>query len=176
MRKEYENQPQRLTLEDVSRQAQAELLRDGQHAPILIAQGSQNFVVTQFSEMESSHEGRMEQMAVAGFAIADRGGIGQLEEIFFISEAWLSVGSEGRPPQIPPSQDPNRKEMLIISSLAMKDRLAKVKLYEMLRDAEGYLTRLQEYSSPHEADRTVESPLLTAFAEGFALGLGRRSD
>jgi hypothetical protein len=42
---------------------------------------------------------------------------------------------------------------------------------KMLRDPDGQLIQLQEFTPANEADRTVESPLLTAFAEGYALGL-----
>src|SRR5262245_26421072 len=103
--------PLHFTLEAVAEMAEEVLLRDGMHVPTLIAEGEQNAVVLQIPDIADSHEERVSQMGLAGFAIAHGAQIGSLRQLFFVSEGWLSEMPKDAPFSTP-SQDPNRIEVL----------------------------------------------------------------
>lgn len=59
-------------------------------------------------------------MFVAGQALARDSGAEQLRSVYFVSEAWLSQAQDGRLPDVPPSQNPQRKEVLIVNGVEAK--------------------------------------------------------
>ncbi len=172
MTKEKEQPPTPLAFDQVIRMAKEMLLRDGYHTHTVIVDGSRQRLIAQFSELAPTHDGRVNQMFVAGAILADKGSAGRLRRVFFISEGWMSVPHEGHLPDVPPSQDPNRKEVLVITGYEPGARQTSIALFEMVRDTEGRLTELKEFQ-PAAGEGTVnESPLLTAFVAGFDRGRG----
>lgn len=172
---EQENSPSRPTLEIVTQLARESLLRDGNHVPTLIAQGSLNFIVAGLEDLDNTHEGRVRQMGFVGFALGQRDEIGTLEQVYFISEAWMSTG-KGKMPDHPPSEDPSRKEVLIIYGLSVKEREAELVLLEMIRDRGGQLIEIKEFPHTDVDNMTVESPLLTTFVAAYEAGMrGKKS-
>ncbi len=95
-------------------------MQDGQHVPVLIVEGSKSLVVSQIQAMPDTHGERLELMRFFGQAAAKSGKVGKLEQVFLISEGWMSVASKDKPLEMRPSQDPARKEVLIISGLELK--------------------------------------------------------
>ena len=82
----------------------------------------------------------------------------------------MSMAKKGGAIEVPPSQDPNRKEVLIISSSSdVQARRASLVVFEMLRDGEGQLVELEQLHTVEDEDLRVASPLLNAFVEGFRL-------
>ena len=169
MQKERDTEPQPLTLEAVAARAKEDLLRDGKHRPTLIAEGGLRTVVAQVSEFGRTHEQRAKQMFVMGFSLAQSGEVAQLEQAFFISEAWMSERRDGQAPHSPPSQDPNRKEVLLVSRFKPDDEAVDVAVLEMVRDRAGQLTEVREFQEQAEAQPLGQSPLLAAFAAGYRL-------
>jgi hypothetical protein len=139
---EREPKPSPFTLEEVTRIAQETLLRDGKHVPTIIADGSKQPVVTQVLDLADTHDGRMQQMFSVGFLLAESRQVGKLHQVFFITEAWMSTPHEGKLPEQPPSQDPQRKEVMMIASFYVRDRQQKGVVLEMVRNQEGHLTEL----------------------------------
>lgn len=176
MSTEGETQPPELTLESVSQVARAVTLQHGHHVPTLITVGSKETLVAQLPDFEDTHEGRVQQMTAIGVAVAQDADIGLLERVFFISEAWMSLAKDGKLPEILPSQDPARKEVLVVSSLDIAAREPDMVLFEMIRNNKGKLKRLTEVAPANEEGRQVESPLLSAFVYGYAMGLARPND
>ncbi len=171
----YEQQPRPegtpLTLEQVASLASEILLRDGYHIPTVIADGDRGAVAFQITRLGDTFQERQRQMFQAGFALARDKALDVLRQVFHICEAWLSVGQPGQKPHYPPSQDPNRKEVLMVARLHIGTAQTEVSVWEMLRDAAGKLTDVVEFqvqSSTGEVE--AASPLLDAFAAGFALG------
>lgn len=167
MSKEWQPRPAPITFEQVTRLAQEALLRDGHHAPTLIIDGSLRPVVMQIDGLAPTFEGRVQQMFVAGQALARDGGAGRLRSVYFITEAWLSQANEGKLPDVPPSQDPQRKEVLIVDGVEAKSRRARVAIYEMMRDEQGNLREIREIQLPDDSSTSSDSPLLEAFLTGF---------
>jgi hypothetical protein len=116
---------------------------------------------------------RQRQMFQAGFALAQENALDVLRQVFHISEGWLSVGQPGKKPHYPPSQDPNRKEVLLVSRLNVGAAQNEIRVWEMLRDSAGKLTDLVEFQS---GAGEAANPLLDAFASGFAMGSSPATD
>ncbi len=87
----------------------------------------------------------------------------------------MSMVMEGKPPNVRPSQDPNRKEVLIVSGLRVEDQLKGLRLYEMRRNFRGKLTDLDEVKPGEGKSGTVDVPLLDAFVEGFQIAFRERT-
>jgi hypothetical protein len=139
--------------------------------PTLIVEGSGGSVVGQVTDLPDTHEGRVRWMFSAGFALAQSGQVGLLRQVFFISEGWMSTAGADGTIEMPPSQDPNRQEVLFVSSLKVKERRTDLALFEMVRDGEGRLTELKRMQQPGEEEGGhMESPLPAAFVDGFRMG------
>jgi len=147
MNDERDNRPARMTLEEVARLAKASALEHGGHVAMVIAEGSNRSVVGQLPELAATHEGRARQMFGAGLALGQRGEVGNLEQVFFVTEGWMS-GGEGRLPQIPPSQDPNRKEVLVVSNFTVQERTTRMVILEMIRDRRDSLSIFRSSRRP----------------------------
>ncbi len=93
-------------LENIAHLACENVLKDGTHVPTIIAQGSRGVLVAGIEDLPGTHDERCQAMASAGFAMAQSGKIGRLEQVFFITEGWMSVPSQGKLPDSLPSQDP----------------------------------------------------------------------
>jgi len=159
----------RIDFEELTRFTKEVVLKDGGHIPMVIVEGSRQTIVGYIPPVLETHEERMQFMNTAGSYLANNREIGILQQVFFIGEGWVSLGRDGKPPKVSPSQDPNRKEVLIISSVEIENDRKNLKLFEMIRNQNGELVELQELQ-PDEGDRDiVEIPLLDAFIEGFEL-------
>jgi hypothetical protein len=123
----------------------------------------------QLQDMPDTHGKRLELMRRFGAAAARNGGVGRLDQVFFVSEGWMSVATKERPPDLRPSQDPDRKEVLIISGLEVRGRRKSLRIFEMVRNQDKRVVDLQELVPPGEPDRAIEIPLLDAFAQGFEI-------
>lgn len=106
-------------------------------------------------------------MAVAGAYAANRESAGQLRSVFFISEGWMSRNDEQAPPELPPSKDPNRLEVLIISGVNVPTRQTTMVIFEMVRDENGVLGELRDFPAAREGETNAESPLLDVFVLGY---------
>lgn len=157
----------RISFEEIILNAKEVTLRDGHHMPILIVEGSTRLIVSPIPEMPTTHQERVELMSMFGEATARIGRVGQLKQVFLISEGWMSVASEGRIPELRPADDPQRKEVLIISGLQLPEQRRHLRLFEMLRNPNSQVVSLPELVPPGQKDERVEIPLLDAFANGF---------
>jgi hypothetical protein len=145
------------------------LLRDGQHVPLLLVEGRTGDVSIPMTDLSPNYEQRLQQFLTAGYLLATSGHVGELRQLFFISEGWYTSKDKGTVRQPPPSQDPKRKEILIVSQLVLHTAQANLFVFEMLRNQRGKLTAVREL---HSADdiTAINSPLLNAFVFGFELG------
>jgi hypothetical protein len=91
----------RLSFETVAAKAKESVLQDGQQAPLLIVQGSRTLAMGQIHDMPDAH--------------CDR-----LEQVFVVSEGWMSAATKEKPLELRPCQHPHRKEVLLVSGLEMR--------------------------------------------------------
>jgi len=108
-------------------------------------------------------------MRFLGQAAAKSGRVDQLQQVFMVSEGWMSEPSEDKSTEdIRPSQDPNRKEVLIISAIHMKERKKQMEIFEILRDSNERVVSLEKFlPDAMKKDEAVDVPLLDAFVQGF---------
>ena len=109
--------------------------------------------------MLATHGEMVKLMRFLGQADAKSGSVDQLQQIFMVSEGWMSVASEDKPAEIRPSQDPNRKEVLIVSAIQMKERKKYLKVFEILRDSTEQVVGLEEFLPEGKKEDSVEIPL-----------------
>ena len=171
---ERRDRNQLLTLTEVATAAKNVALVSGGHHPTAIIEGEGGTLAIQIDPLAPTFEGRAQQFFLIGHAIAQTGEVGVLQQTFFISEGWMSSSQEGKPPTIPPSQDPQRQEVLIVSHLNVQTAHAGMVMYEMRRNRKGRLIGMSESVAPSEGIE-VSSPLLEALAQGF-LGLAGKLD
>jgi hypothetical protein len=159
-----------ISFEEVVSNATEIMLRDGEHVPVVIMEARNNIVVGQIPEMPATHGERVDLMRFLGQAAAKSGRVDKLQQVFMISEGWMSEPTRDKSSDIRPSQDPNRKEVLIISAIQMVDRKKRLKLFEILRGNYEKVVGLKEILPDEDKkDESVEIPLLEAFVRGFQM-------
>ncbi len=170
----HEEEPQRnpVTIEEIASLAKENLLRDGKHAPTVIVDGDKAVVTIRIKPVRTSQECQR-QLFQAGFALAKTKELNDLQQVFLISEGWMSVGGADKTPDYPPSQDPDRKEILLVSSLTVPTAHNEVKVWEIIRDQTGMLLDLKEFDT---GVMQAQSPLLNAFLTGFTMVSSDRAD
>lgn len=163
-----EREQDHITIEEIISNAKEIMLRDGQHIPTLIVEGSKSLVGGQIPDLPATHGERVELMRFLGQAAAKSGRVDQLQQVFLVSEGWMSEPREDKPKDIRPSQDPNRKEVLIISAIQMKERKKQMEVFEIVRDTTEQVVSLEKVLPDMEKkDEKVDVPLLDAFVQGF---------
>jgi hypothetical protein len=160
-----------VSIETIAAFAETTTLENGGHVPTMIVFGETDYMMAPFLEMPDTHEARWQLMFWSGFALASSKQLGILKKVFFISEAWMSSGTEQQKPVLPPTEDPDRREVLIIAGIEMEGRKAELKIFEIGRDEEGQLIDLARHEPTSNQD-DVENPLLLAFVDGFLEGTG----
>ncbi len=157
-----------ITIEEIISKATEIMLRDGNHVPTLIMEANNKLVASQLPSMPGTHGERVEFMRFVGQVAAKSGKVNQLQQVFMVTEGWMSEPREDRPSEIRPSQDPNRKEVLIISAFQIKKRKKQMEILEILRDSNEQVVSLEKFLPDIEKkDASVDVPLLEAFAQGF---------
>ena len=142
--------------------AKAIFLQDGYHAPIVIAKGTKSARVVLLEQFGSTADERAKDMFYAGAMLAQKGNIGELELIVFVSEGWMGTNIT-----ILPSQDPKRREVLLINSLDTRTQEEHILQYEIKRDPKGQVLDLKELVFPEVV--AAKGKLLPAFQKGYQI-------
>jgi hypothetical protein len=167
-----ENSGDQIGFDEIVSVAKDILLRDGTHVPVLIIEESKNLLVTQISDMPATHGERINLLHHLDQIAAKSGRVERLHQVYLVSEGWLSSAAGGKSSSLSPSEAPNRKEVLIISGVNVKDRRKQIKLFEILRDNHQDVVGVREYfPNENKKDESVEVPLLDAFVNGFRMAL-----
>jgi len=137
-------------------------LRDGYHAPIVIVKGTKGGRTVLLEQFGDTANERAKDMFYAGALLAQKGNIGELELIVFVSEGWIGTNIN-----VLPSQDPNRIEVLLINSLDARTQKENTLQFEIKRDPKGKVLDLKELVF----SKTVEAKgwLLPAFQKGYQI-------
>ena len=145
------------------------MVRDGKHVPVLIMEADNKVVAGQIRDMPPTHGERVELMRFLGQAAAKSGRVHRLEQIFMVTEGWMSEPRE-ESKFIRPSEDPHRKEVLIVSAIQMTERKKHLKVYKVVRDQYKQVTGMEEFLADSPQETSVDVPLLDALVEGFQTG------
>jgi hypothetical protein len=148
--------------ENIIKTAKWVLQNYGCHEPIIFVQGTRHNGFTQMPDGKDLAE-RVQNMHTTGMLTALRGDIGEVSLVVYVSEGWMGTP---RRPFVMPSQDPNRKEVLIITALDPATGKQTAKVFAVIRDEQcDEVLELRPVPTPEETE--VESPLLPAFLAGF---------
>jgi hypothetical protein len=159
-----------ITLEEIISNAKEIMVRDGKLTPVLIMEADNKVVVGQIPDLSPTPGERVELMRFLGQAAAKSGRVNNLQQVFMVTEGWMSEPSVDGDELIPPSEDPNRKEVLIFSAIQMRERKKHLKVYEVIRDQHEQVIRMEEFVPETLEETSVEVPLLDAFVQGFQTG------
>lgn len=174
MQHEHEPQSSRITFEQITTSAQERLLATGSHPSLLLLDGDANLVGVEL-DFPSTADQRQALMYLAGISTAITGIAGNLQQVFLISEAWMSGVEPNQHNIVMPSQDPTRREILQITSYQFENRQPRVAVIEMLRDSNQVLRELKDITAELTDDPHQPSPLLDAFVDGYTQGLASRT-
>jgi hypothetical protein len=142
--------------------AKAIFLRDGYHAPIVIAKGTKGKRVVLLEHFGATADERVKDMFYAGALLADKGNIGELDLIVFVNEAWMSRNLE-----VLPSLDPKRIEVLLINSLDARTQEERLISFDVIRDPKGHVSDLKRSKLPESGH--PKGKLLPAFQKGYQI-------
>lgn len=159
-----------ITLEEIISNAKEIMVRDGKHVPVLIMEADNKVVAGQITDMPPTHGERVELMRFLGQAAAKSGRVNYLQQVFMVTEGWMSEPKEDKGRFIPPSEDPTRKEVLIVSAIHIRARKKHLKIYEIVRDQHEQVTGMEEFVPENPQESSIEVPLLDAFVQGFQTG------
>ena len=143
--------------------------KTGHHVPVLIVEGSRGLAMGQMRDMPDTHGERLELMRSLGEAAARSGKLGRLEQVFFVSEGWMSVANQGKAAglaAIPGSQSERSPDRLRAGTAGPAKSL---RIFEMIRNPQQQVVDLAELCPLTTKDGTIEIPLLDAFSQGFRL-------
>jgi hypothetical protein len=127
-------------------------------------------------DLPDTHAARARLLFETGLVMAVAGNVGELQQVFFVSEGWLSLGRDDQAPVLPPSADPDRKEVLTVFHIEMKAHKTGMVLLEMKRSSSGTLVAVTDLEVPEQSHTgagpaQAESPLVEAFLAGYRRGL-----
>lgn len=159
-----------MTIKEVEKMAKETMLKQGGHNPQLIICGENGNGISVFADMPSDQGERMKMFGMAGIKIALEGKLGQLQKLYFISEAWLSrINKNSKKPFVPPSKDPNKMECLIVASHDISNNHGEMLVLEIKRDKKGNFSSLKDKTPKKEGKGEAKSILLEAFIKGYEI-------
>jgi hypothetical protein len=157
-------------LEEIKKAAEKTILANGQHAPMLIGFSGGNMLPVVVEDFPETSTGRQRLFLRIGGEVGSKF---EVEEFYFISEAWMSHAKKDGS-YIQPSKDPKRKEALIINCCDPSTSKDYMVIYEMIRDKSGNLIELKNFDQKGLSE--VESHLLQAFRDGYSIGRAGKID
>ncbi len=161
-----------MDIAEIVQDAKEHILKEGEHRPMLYIEFEEkevNLVAFADFPYKTTLEKQKAFFAI-GRKLGEESPGKEIRQIIFIVEAWASSYKAGEPrPDVSPSKDPNRKEVLMINVLDADTSTRELKLsthlVEMLRDGSGALVDLLHHRS--EQLEVTGSPLLTSMLAGF---------
>ncbi len=152
-----------MDLETVVQQAKAAVLKNGWHMPTVLFSGTKQEGLMLLEDFPNEHMEKVKYLYYAGVYAKHKSFVGTLSKVFLVMEAW-----QGRNINIPPSQDPSRIEVLLVSCLDLATREQHVTCLEYIRDAKGILREIKDMVLPDgQTVAKAKSPLLPAFVAGY---------
>ncbi len=150
----------------ISRIAKETTLANGFHIPTVIVVGSNQLDIIQIPFDGVEAEARQSLMKVIGMDMATQKGMGELRKLFLVTEGWLARPENPKGEFVPPSEDLNRVEALIVAMLDVQSGLAEMDLFKMRRGQDGELAELVSIKLGGD-DGQTRAYLLEKFAEGY---------
>lgn len=167
-----------MEIDEIIAKAKAYLMEDGTHRPMLFFETDKpQLVIAEIGNMLETPDERMKQFFSIGRKMGQELLGQQLRESALIVMAWASIQRPGEPPpQVPPSQDPQRIEIAIIEWLRILDERVeraehierRTEVYQILRGGDKKSVDL--FHLP-DSPKNPPNPLLVYFMGGFKSAL-----
>lgn len=165
-----------MELDKIIQHAKDHILKHGNHLSEILVEleGEEVYIlaVPDIVNEETTYE-KQKNFFTTGIMIGEKHRNKDICQVIFIVEAWMSQASEdGSRKYDQPSQDPNRKECLIINTLDIvpKEDGSHIEqgmnMVEIIRDGAGNLIDLLQWKLPEQGKS--HSPLLIAFLAGYS--------
>ena len=140
--------------------------------PMLILQGELATTRIPLDGLPQEPREKTKALLALGYAAARESRLGQLQQLFFLSEAWMTTAPLGTPLKTMPIDDPKRREVLILAQRTREPGTTAIQLFEINRGSEEIqLQRIKEVEGP---GGSAESPTLDSFLYGYEQGLQAR--
>jgi hypothetical protein len=149
-------------VKQITELAKQVFLKDGYHAPMVFVKGTTNKAAIQLAKFGATASERELDMLNTGTWLACKHHVGDLELIVFVSEGWISANVN-----VLPSLDPNRTEVLQITSLDVRTQEEQFTTFVVKRDPKGTVTDLKELIFPEKVE--AKGWLLPAFLKGYRI-------
>ncbi len=162
-----ENNHPKLNFDYITGIVKEEVLKNGYYNPSMIIEGTKGALFRSIPVFSDTPVESMQAMRVAGRQEAKSGEVGQIYQGFVMGKAWMNMPKDSESIKTLPSQNPNCKEVFVVSRLKIQGQVKNVKLFEMIRNDQGKLVDLQEFLPSMKAGEMAYVPLLEAFYEGF---------
>ena len=158
-----------MLFEEVIEQVKRSALQFGGHIPMLLVEGTKRNTVIPLETMPADQVLKHRTLFRIGYNLANDVLLGDLVQVFFIGEAWMSRAKGGKLPKQRPSEDPQHEEVLTISYINIVEHTKGMVVFTYVRDEDGKLVELKQFK-PELGEATFESPLVDAFIDGYELG------
>jgi hypothetical protein len=156
-----------MTTEDVIHLASDTLTTCGTHAPTLILEDTRQKYALALPSTAETWEHRAAEMFALGTVVGRGEWLGDLTQGFFNSEPWAAIAPPGRVPNHRPSQDPSRREVLVIVRFSAERSAEEITISEVKRAENGSGSVLRPFQQgPFELPAT-QSAVLAAFVSGY---------
>ena len=160
-------EPENITFEAIINMVKTVVMETGEFPPTLYVIGEKGMFDVPL-DFTGDANARQQFMYQIGYEFA--GMEAEPVSLFLITEGWMSVGKHpGEMPPMPPSQDPDRIEILKIDHWDFERAALEDVIYQMIRDESGTLVKLDEIQRP--GDWTAQNYLIDAFLRGYGDGL-----
>jgi hypothetical protein len=123
-------------VDEIMAMAKEFVLKDGKHGPTLFVETDAQIVIAGLANLPPTPEERQDAFIAVGRKFRQDHPDEQLREILYIMLAWTSLQKVGDPaPRVRPSQDPQRKEMLVMTHAIVTGATAtySTQLLEVIR-------------------------------------------
>lgn len=160
--------------------AQEVTIKNNGHIPQIMAFGSISNSIMAFADFPIDFNDKMRLMAGAGGKLAEtqlqEKSLGELEDVIFISEAWMKTAKKGEQVQLPVRDNPDRIEVLIIIGRNLKEDIDSHAYFKMIRDKktdkviklESMTKEIKKLYSEADIEQSkIDSPIVNAFIYGY---------
>lgn len=157
-------------LESILKISEKTIMESNNHIPQLFLVGSQGKIMAILAELPENSEAKHKLLFMAGYKMGvdpkANEALGELQELFFVSEAWVSIIPKGQQSTVQPRNDPEKKEYLIVSIKNLKKNTDSLVMREIIRNKEGKVVKLENDKTSGE----VKSFIIDQFIAGFQAG------
>lgn len=142
------------------------------HMPQLCLVGDKGKIMALLPDLPQNSELKHKLLEFSGYKMSTdikaREQLGELQEIYFISEAWVSTLEKDEKMEVMPREDPKKKEVLMIAIKDIQNNIDKAIFREIIRNKEDKIVALNKGMDNKGVE--VKSYILEAFLDGYKNG------